>query len=177
MTHTLHPEIENMILKAAENVADGFYDIDVVGVVNIIYKHLWPYLHIPQPIENEPLPEKEHCKACLWKKQHSVCSQEVGHDDFGWEWYVNHPQVKMIDCKRCNGTWQEPVYDAKPKTYTLQQMEEEYDRWFTNWLLAIGGKKDDLKQSTPQIEKIDQQFAEKIVDWLINKYNLRYEPF
>ncbi len=150
MTHTLHPEIEEAIEKM---IKDMELPAEVWAKLFII-QSLGKYLHMPQTIENEPLPEKV-CTACLWKKQHSVCSQEVGHDDFGWEWYINPPQVKMIDCKRCNGTWQEPVYDAKPKTYTLEQMEEEYDRWFTNWLLAMGGKKNDLKQSTPQIEKID----------------------
>ena len=154
MTHTLHPEIEKRIKSCAKNIVWlKEYPLED-GCVEIIKFHLLPYLNLPQPIENEPLPEKV-CTACLWKKQHSVYSQEVGHDDFGWEWYINSPQVKMIDCKRCKGTWQEPLYDAKPKTYTLEQMEEEYDRWFTNWLLAMGGKKNDLKQSTPKIEKID----------------------
>ena len=114
----------------------------------------WDYddKYIPEPIEDAPATEHKQCTACLWKKQHSVYSQEVGHDDFGWEWYAKKPQVKMMDCGRCNGTWEEPTYNEKAKTYTFEQMEAEYDRWFTNWLLAIGGKKEELKQSTPKIE-------------------------
>jgi len=89
--------------------------------------------------DNEPLPEQKVCTACLWHKTHSKYTASKGTIE--------------VNCSRCNGTGLESVYDEKPKTYTFEQMEAEYDRWFTNWLLAIGGKKEELKQSTPKIEE------------------------
>lgn len=89
--------------------------------------------------DNEPLPEQKVCTACLWHKTHSKYTASKGTIE--------------VNCSRCNGTGLETVYDEKPKTYTFEQMEAEYDRWFTNWLLAIGGKKEGLKQSTPKIEE------------------------
>lgn len=79
--------------------------------------------------DNEPLPEQKVCTACLWHKTHSKYTASKGTIE--------------VNCSRCNGTGLEPVYDEKPKTYTFEQMEAEYDRWFTNWLLAMCNKKDD----------------------------------
>ena len=138
MTHTLHPEIENSLLKASEEIAYKFEESNVVDIINIIYKHLSKHLLPPSQHLKD---ETKQCTACLWHKTHSKYTASKGTIE--------------VNCSRCNGTGLETVYDEKPKTYTFEQMEAEYDRWFTNWLLAIGGKKEELKQSTPKIEKIE----------------------
>lgn len=133
MAHTLHPEIEKRIKSCAKNIVWlKEYPLED-GCVEIIKFHLLPYLNLPQPIENEPLPEKEKL---LW----------VDHPTNGDRW-----------CK---------IYGYVENGITNITRVEYVDL-----------PKEELKQPTPKIEKIDQQFAEKIVDWLINKYNLRYEPF
>lgn len=59
MTHTLHPEIEKRIKSCAKNIVWlKEYPLED-GCVEIIKFHLLPYLKMPQPIENEPLPEKD----------------------------------------------------------------------------------------------------------------------
>ena len=59
MTHTLHPEIEKRIKSCAKNIVWlKEYPLED-GCVEIIKFHLLPYLKMPQPIENEPLPEKQ----------------------------------------------------------------------------------------------------------------------
>ena len=155
MTHTLHPEILDEIVNSMNHYVDK-HMYHALWMKKVLEKHLWPYLNMPQPIENEP----KVCTACLWHKTHSKYTASKGTIE--------------VNCSRCKGTWQEPLYDAKPKTYTLEQIEEEYDRWFTNWLLAMGGKKNDLKQSTPQIERIDwDTMPDKIPNLytIINKLN------
>ena len=141
MTHTLHPEIENEIKNLFVEFANKHTDCQMF--IDLVSKHLWPYL----------LPPSQHlkdgtkqCTACLWHKTHSKYTASKGTIE--------------VNCSRCNGTGLETVYDEKPKTYTFEQMEAEYDRWFTNWLLAIGGKKEELKQSTPKIEKINIAYME-----------------
>ena len=60
MTHTLHPEIEEAIEKM---IKDMELPAEVWAKLFII-QSLGKYLHMPQPIENEPLPEKNDCYRC-----------------------------------------------------------------------------------------------------------------
>lgn len=135
MTHTLHPDTK-LIDAIMEEISllhiFGIYDY--CDIKKILSKHLLP------PSQHLKDGTKQ-CTACLWHKTHSKYTASKGTIE--------------VNCSRCNGTGLETVYDEKPKTYTFEQMEAEYDRWFTNWLLAIGGKKEGLKQSTPKIEKIE----------------------
>lgn len=134
MTHTLHPEIIDDIVNSMNHYVDE-HMYHALWMKKVLEKHLWPYLLPPSQHLKD---ETKQCTACLWHKTHSKYTASKGTIE--------------VNCSRCNGTGLETVYDEKPKTYTFEQMEAEYDRWFTNWLLAIGGKKEELKQSTPKIE-------------------------
>ncbi len=136
MTHTLHPEIEKAIQGLAIHYAHEMMSYDTIK--EAIERYLWPYLLPPSQHLKD---ETKQCTACLWHKTHSKYTAS--------KWTIE------VNCSRCNGTGLELVYDENPKTYTFEQMEAEYGRWFTNWLLAIGGKKEELKQSAPKIEKIE----------------------
>ena len=58
--------------------------------------------------------EEPVCKACLWKGKHSVYTQEIWAEDFWWDWYVKQPEIKMVNCKRCDGKGkEEPVIEFK----------------------------------------------------------------
>lgn len=151
MTHTLHPEIIDDIVNSMNHYVDE-HMYHALWMKKVLEKHLWPYLLPPSQHLKD---ETKQCTACLWHKTHSKYTASKGTIE--------------VNCSRCNGTGLETVYDEKPKTYTFEQMEAEYDRWFTNWLLAIGGKKEELKQSTPKIERIDRVTKHEIDASTIHK--------
>ncbi len=131
------PTIDDVIRRITEDLNEQIKSVVIQEktIKVIIYKYLKA---LQLPPSQHLKDETKQCTACLWHKTHSKYTASKGTIE--------------VNCSRCNGTGLETVYDEKPKTYTFEQMEAEYDRWFTNWLLAIGGKKEELKQSTPKIE-------------------------
>ena len=58
MTHTLHPEIEALEIELLRKFNKDPQDDRTIREI------LEKYLKMPQPIENEPLPEKNDCYRC-----------------------------------------------------------------------------------------------------------------
>jgi len=70
---------------------------------------------------------KKLCKACLWKKQVSVFTGDsVWAADFPWDkiYIVEKWGIKMIDCKRCNGTGEEPQLNKSQTNPTQKETVE-----------------------------------------------------
>lgn len=131
MTHTLHPEIEKRIKSCAKNIVWlKEYPLED-GCVEIIKFHLLPYLNLPQPIENEPLPEKddEFVKQFVEDAEHEIIEKHFEAEFLDWE-----PVVE----------WRS-MLEAKSILHYIKE----------NYVF-----KEEQKQSTPQIEKI-----ELILDW------------
>ena len=148
------PTIDDVIRRITEDLNEQIKSVVIQEktIKVIIYKYLKA---LQLPPSQHLKDETKQCTACLWHKTHSKYTASKGTIE--------------VNCSRCNGTGLETVYDEKPKTYTFEQMEAEYDRWFTNWLLAIGGKKEELKQSTPKIERIDRVTKHEIDASTIHK--------
>ena len=68
---------------------------------------------IRQIVQEHLTKEEPVCKACLWKGKHSVYTQEIWAEDFWWDWYVKQPEIKMVNCKRCDGKGKEEPEEFK----------------------------------------------------------------
>lgn len=129
MTHTLHPEIEKAVTELAESVANEIYKVPTPAgidfVKGVIKDELWPYLNMPQPIENEPLPEKddEFVKQFVEDAEHEIIEKHFEAEFLDWE-----PVVE----------WRS-MLEAKSILHYIKE----------NYVF-----KEEQKQSTPQIEKM-----------------------
>ena len=140
MTHTLHPEIEEAIEKM---IKDMELPAEVWAKLFII-QSLGKYLHMPQPIENEPLPEKDVLGIC-------DTTQNIMKDIRTYVYEFDDVQkmrlLALLDKYLSNFGW---IKQSTPDEEVEQPKSQDAHKYIprdTHWDVLLK-----WEQSTPQIE-------------------------
>ncbi len=137
MTHTLHPEIIDDIVNSMNHYVDE-HMYHALWMKKVLEKHLWPYLLPPsQHLKDEPLDMKNHRSVLLgWDKWvawwDSSCDVYWYYN--GWKFYITNIEHRVED--------NEPL------------PEKDLSWKIIDWLNKLYVE-EELKQSTPKIEKIE----------------------
>lgn len=105
------------------------------------------------------------CTACLGKRQHSQITGERRSADFPGQSSGSNLEHRMVDCKRCNGTGEEPKANRndwlkEEKNYSIEDAFAESNPWSqvkTKGLLATFKKYGKL-----------QSYDDKMVTYIYN---------